>query len=160
MCDRSSTDEGTAPSRGRSPEVSHSRFTRVVDGQEADVVDHHSKWEESNTESVVTLSGSMCSDLVEAAQEVRKSRVQVSHTTNEARRIRGWKLFRMIHRMLLVKRTGSLMLKGKVRDRLAQFAQGRWIVLISASREGGACVRFGDNGRFVFGPSQGSRRPG
>ena len=59
MCDRSSTDEGTAPSRGRSPEVSHSRFTPLDDGQEADVVDHRSRWEESNTESVVQwFSGS------------------------------------------------------------------------------------------------------
>ena len=42
----------------------------------------------------------------------------------------------MIPRMLLVKpRKGSLMPKSKLRERFAQFAQGRWIALISASRE-------------------------
>ena len=64
--------------------------------------------------------------------EVREGR----RTNNEARRIRGWKLFLMILRMLLVKpRKGSLMPKSEPRERFAQFAQGRWIALISASQK-------------------------
>ena len=65
-------------------------------------------------------------------EEVREGR----RTNNDVRRIRWWKLFLMIPRMLLVKpRKGSLMPKSKLRERFAQFAQGRWIALISASRE-------------------------
>ena len=78
------------------------------------------------------MEGAYVSAVRLAMEEVREGR----RTNNEARRIRGWKLFLMIPRMLLVKpRKGSLMPKSKLRERFAQFAQGRWIALISASRD-------------------------
>ena len=67
-----------------------------------------------------------------AMEEIRQGR----RTNNEARRIRGWKLFLLTPRMLLVKpRKGGLMPKSHLRERFAQFAEGRWTVLISASRD-------------------------
>ena len=74
VCDRSSADEGTVPFRGqpvvRSPAVSHNRFAPLDSQEAADAVDHPSQREESDTESVVSLSGSVGPDLVDAAQEV------------------------------------------------------------------------------------------
>ena len=84
MCDRSSSDEETAPSRGpqdaRSPAVSHNRFTPLDDGQEADVVDHRSQ---SDTESVVGLS-SVGPDLVEAIEEEQFAEFRVSQALRDA----------------------------------------------------------------------------
>ena len=70
------------------------------------------------------LKGAYVSAVRLAMEEVREGR----RTNNDARRIRGWKLFLMIPRMLLVKpRKGSLMPKSKLLERVAQFAQERWI---------------------------------
>ena len=66
------------------------------------------------------LEGAYVSAVRFAMEEVREGR----RTNNDARRIRGRKLFLMIPRMLLVKpRKGSLMPKSKLRDRFAQFAR-------------------------------------
>ena len=77
------------------------------------------------------LEGAYVSAVRLAMEEVREDR----RTNNDARRIREWELFLMIPRMLLVKPRKGSFAKSKLRERFAQFAQGRWIALISASRE-------------------------
>ena len=64
VCDRSSVDDETAPFRGpqdaRSTAVFHNRFTPLDDGQEAaDAGDHWSQCDESDTETLVSLSSSV-----------------------------------------------------------------------------------------------------
>ena len=60
-------------------------------------------------------------------QEIRVGRAE----NNELRRIRGWKLFFMLPRMLLQKPgKGGLVPKSKLQERFAQFADGRWMDFI------------------------------
>ena len=78
------------------------------------------------------LSGAYVSAMRVAMQEIRVGRAE----NNELRRIRGWKLFFMLPRMLLQKPgKGGLVPKSKLRERFAQFADGRWMDLIVSSRE-------------------------
>ena len=68
------------------------------------------------------LSGAYVSAMRVAMQEIRVGR--------------GWKLFFMLPRMLLQKPgRGGLVPKSKLRERFAQFADGRWMDLIVSSRE-------------------------
>ena len=89
------------------------------------------------------LEGAYVSAVRLAMEEVREGR----RTNNDVRRIRGWKLFFMIPRMLVKPLKRSLMPKSKLRERFAQFAQGSWIALISASREVSEAVAVAKSGR-------------
>ena len=66
-------------------------------------------------------------------QEIRVGRAE----NNELRRIRGWKFFFMLPRMLLQKpgKGGFGPQVETLRERFAQFADGRWMDLIVSSRE-------------------------
>ena len=78
------------------------------------------------------LSGAYVSAMRVSMQEIRVGRAE----NNELRRIRGWKLFLMLPRMLLQKAgKGGLVPKSKLRERFAQFADGRWMGSIVSSRE-------------------------
>ena len=78
------------------------------------------------------LPGAYVSALRVAMQEIRVGRAE----NNELRRIRGWKLFFMLPRMLLQKPgKGGLVPKSKLRERFVQFADDRWMDLIVSSRE-------------------------
>ena len=55
---------------------------------------------------------------------------------DEDRQCRAWKLFLFLPRMLLFRNArGGLLAKGQLQERFHQFSQGRWIELLSASRD-------------------------
>ena len=75
-CSHSRLKAGTAQVFG--PAVSHNLCTLLGGQEAADTADHHSQWEGSDTESVVSLSGSAGPDLVEVAQEVIEEEPQLA----------------------------------------------------------------------------------
>ena len=67
-----------------------------------------------------------------AMEEIQRGR----QVNDETGRSRGWKLFLSIPRMLFHGAPrGGLIPKNRLRERFAQFADGRWIILILASWE-------------------------
>ena len=60
----------------------------------------------------------------------------LSETRSELSRVRAWKLFVLLPRILLFRSGRGLIPKNEIRERFTMFADGQWLVLLRQGQEG------------------------